>query len=99
VTELCDKCGQPLPRQNDVVLPERELVALSAWWLTGRYREAAVLAGVAQQTLKNQLRRSRIRVGVHSTHELALLFLGHLRSKEELLTSHNRRVSEPRRAA
>jgi hypothetical protein len=99
VSFVCETCGRPFEKQSDVVLPERELVALSAWWATGRYREAAVLAGVAMQTLKNQLQRARIRVGVHSTHELALMYLGHLRSKEALLTQHNRRVTTAGRAA
>jgi DNA-binding CsgD family transcriptional regulator len=99
MSERCPTCGQPLPRSTDVVLPERELVALSAWWATGRYREAAMLAGVAVQTLKNQLLRARNRVAVHTTHELALMYLGRLRSKAELLESHNDRVAAGRRAA
>ena len=99
VGERCPQCGQYLPQSTDVVLTERELVALSAWWATGRYREAAMLAGVAVQTLKNQLLHARNRVAVHTTHELALLYLGRLRSKDELAASHNARVTAPRRAA
>lgn len=99
MTDVCPACGRPYDKPSDVVLPARELVALSAWWLTGRYREAAMLAGVATQTLKNQLAHARNRVGVHNTHELALLYLGKLRSKEDLLRSHNERVATPGRAA
>lgn len=99
MTDACPACGRPFDKQTDVVLPERELVALSAWWVTGRYREAAMLAGVAVQTLKNQLANARNRNGVHTTHELALMYLGHLRSKEELLKAHNVRVAAAGRAA
>jgi DNA-binding CsgD family transcriptional regulator len=99
VTEYCDACGQPLPKQATESLPERELIALSAWWATGHYRDAATLAGVAEQTLKNQLHRARIRNGVHSTVEVAQMYLGQLRSLSQLTASHNSRVAAKRRAA
>ena len=99
IGEKCPTCGQIIPKPTAVLLPKRELVALSAWWATGHYRDAAMLAGVAVQTLKNQLRRARIRNDVHSTQQLASMYLGQLLSREQLITSHNQRTAEGRRAA
>lgn len=99
MSDVCPTCGQLLPKQASQPLPERELVALSAWWATGHYRDAALLAGVAEQTLKNQLYSARIRNNVRSTVELAQMYLGQLRTKEELATHHNLRLAAKRRAA
>lgn len=99
IGERCGACGQLIVKPATVPLPKRELVALSAWWSTGHYRDAAMLAGVSIQTLKNQLQRARIRNDVHSTHQLASMYLGQLLSREQLITSHNQRTAEGRKAA
>lgn len=99
IGERCPTCGQIIPKPAQLPLPPRELVALSAWWAAGSYSAGAMLAGVELQTLKNQLYRARIRNGVHTTAQLVAMYLGQLLSQEQLVTSHNQRTKEARRAA
>jgi DNA-binding CsgD family transcriptional regulator len=67
----------------------RELDVLSAWWLLHSTRAVARFFALSEQTVKNHLMNARIRNGVHSSAALAQLFMGDLRTMEELLASHN----------
>jgi hypothetical protein len=88
MTDYCDKCGQMLPKPAKR-LTSAELDALSAWFHAGSAKAAAVLLGVIEQTVKNQLYRARIRHDVHRTADLVVSHLGELRSLDELRRSHN----------
>ena len=94
VTDFCPTCHQPLPSPTSGYLTDRELVAVSAWWWMRHERGAARLAGVAVQTLKNQLARARQRNRAKDTQDLAFMHLERLLSREELsvkAAQHNAR--------
>lgn len=89
---VCPNCGQLMPTARPSELTLRELIAISAWWHTGSVKKAAVLAGVAEQTMKNQLRSARNRSHVTNNLDLASAHIGALWSLAALLESHNLRV-------
>lgn len=60
--DLCPHCGQTLPRDS-ARITDRELDVLTAWWMAGTLRKAAVIAGVSEQRAKNMIRAARIRSG------------------------------------
>lgn len=85
----CPTCGQHMPQplaENRVT--DRELEILSAWWLLHTVRATARFFGLSEQTVKNHLMNARIRNGVHTTSALAQMFMGQLRTMEQLLASH-----------
>lgn len=84
----CPTCGHLLT-VDAPMLTSRELDALSAWWITRNVKLAAVLIGVSEQRAKNLLARARQRSRVHSNEDLVVQHLGRLRSKKELVASHN----------
>lgn len=86
---ICESCGQVLPNAQGAPLTDAELDALSAWWHMGTVKGAADLLSRAERTVINQLYSARIRNGVHTTHALALLYMGRLRSKSEMAMQHN----------
>jgi hypothetical protein len=90
VSPLCPTCGQTIPegQRSRAILPDAELDALSAWWHMGSIKGAADLLSRSERTVINQLYSARIRNDLHRTVELAQLYLGSLRSRSELLTSH-----------
>jgi DNA-binding CsgD family transcriptional regulator len=95
--ERCESCGQVLPREGDGrQITDQELNVLSAWWLLHSTRAVARFFGRSEQTIKNQLYDARRRNGIHSTSELARLYMADLRTMEELMTHHN---SADRKAA
>jgi DNA-binding CsgD family transcriptional regulator len=87
--ERCDSCGQVIPREADGRISDQELNVLSAWWLMHSTRTVARFFGRSEQTIKNQLYDARRRHGIHSTSELAQMYMGRLRTMEELLAQHN----------
>lgn len=88
----CDACGQMLPQPSrNHHITDRELDVLSAWWLLHSIRATARFFGTAEQTVKNQLQTARKRNGVHTSTELAQMFMARLRSMDELVTQHNTR--------
>ena len=89
----CPTCGQEDTRQGSD-LTTAELEALSAWWHTGSVKGAANLLSRAPRTVINQLYSARIRNNVHATVELVPMYLDRLRTKRELLTSHNNRQED-----
>lgn len=94
MSALCPSCGQVLPNATGQPLTPAELDAVSAWWHMGSIKRAADVLSRSERTVVNQLYSARIRNGVHTTHELALLYMGSLRSKTELATQHNNRGRE-----
>jgi hypothetical protein len=94
---LCPTCGQPVPENRSrAALPAAELDALSAWWHMGTIKAAADLLSRAERTVINQLYSARSRNNLHTSLELAQLYMGSLRSRSELLASHK---SNQRKAA
>lgn len=94
--DRCEACGQPVPlRLEEGRISDQELNVLSAWWLLHTTRSVARFFGRSEQTVKNQLMTARRRHGIHSTAQLAQMYMGQLRTMEELMASHN----ESRRAA
>jgi DNA-binding CsgD family transcriptional regulator len=89
MNERCDSCGQVIPREADGRISDQELNVLSAWWLMHSTRTVARFFGRSEQTIKNQLYDARRRHGIHSTSELARLYMGQLRTMEELMAHHN----------
>jgi DNA-binding CsgD family transcriptional regulator len=87
--ERCDSCGQVIPREVEGRISDQELNVLSAWWLMHSTRTVARFFGRSEQTIKNQLYDARRRHGIHSTSELARLYMGQLRTMEELMAHHN----------
>jgi DNA-binding NarL/FixJ family response regulator len=88
--ERCVTCGQELPRAvGERRISEQELNVLSAWWHFRSTKAVARFYGRSEQTIKNQLMDARRRHGIHSTPELAYLYMGELRTMDELATSHN----------
>jgi DNA-binding CsgD family transcriptional regulator len=87
--ERCDSCGQVIPREAEGRISDQELNVLSAWWLMHSTRTVARFFGRSEQTIKNQLYDARRRHGIHNTSELARLYMGRLRTMEELLAQHN----------
>jgi hypothetical protein len=90
VALVCETCQRPWPLEAPSIRPltSRELDALSAWWAMRSVKLAARLIGVKEQRAKNLLAAARARSGVHTNSELAGMYLGELRSKEDLITSH-----------
>lgn len=80
-------------------LTDRELQILSAWWLLHSVRSTARFFTLSEQTIKNQLYNARIRNGVHTSADLAALFMGQLRTMDDLLASHNGEHAEAGRVA
>lgn len=70
-------------------LTDAQLDALSAWWHGGSIRAAAVLLRRSERTIINHLYAARIRNNLHTTDALARRYIGSLRTKQQLLTSHN----------
>jgi DNA-binding CsgD family transcriptional regulator len=87
--ERCDSCGQVIPREATGRISDQELNVLSAWWLMHNTRAVARFFGRSEQTIKNQLYDARRRHGIHSTSELAQMYMSQLRTREELLAQHN----------
>ncbi len=86
----CESCGQPLPMIGPGRgISDQELNVLSAWWLLHSTRAVARFFGRSEQTIKNQLYDARRRNGIHSTSELAQMFMAELRTMDELLRSRN----------
>ena len=86
---VCEACGQQLPlRLEESRISDQELNVLSAWWLLHTTRSVARFFGRSEQTVKNQLYDARRRHGIHSTAQLAQLYMGQLRTMEELMTQH-----------
>ena len=89
MSALCPTCGQPIPEARPrAILPAGELDALSAWWHMGTIKAAADLLSRAERTVINQLYSARTRNNLHTSLELAQLYMGALRSRSELLASH-----------
>jgi hypothetical protein len=88
--ERCEACGQPLPTSGKVLTPH-ELDALSAWWHTGSVKGASDMLGLTERTITNQLYSARARYGFHKTTELVQLHFGQLRTRDDLIRSHNQR--------
>jgi DNA-binding CsgD family transcriptional regulator len=70
-------------------ITSRELDILSAWWLLHTVRSVARFYVLSENTVKVHLMNARKRNGVHSTAALAQLFMGNLRTMDELVRSHN----------
>ena len=89
---LCPRCGQPMPedQRSRAILPAGELDALSAWWHMGSIKRAADLLSRAERTVINQLYSARNRNKVHTSLELAQLYMGSLRSQSDLVASHKK---------
>lgn len=93
----CESCGQMLPQTEEGRgISDQELNVLSAWWLLHSTRAVARFFGRSEQTIKNQLYDARRRNGIHSTAELARIYMAQLRTMDELMTHHN---SDHRQAA
>ena len=86
----CETCGQALPQSvGEHRISDQELNVLSAWWLLHSTRAVARFFGRSEQTIKNQLNDARRRHGIHSTAELARVYMAELRTMDELMASHN----------
>lgn len=83
----CPTCLRPYPLEapRSVILTDRELDALSAWFHYRNVKLAAVLIGVGEQRAKNLLARARARSGVRSNDELVTMHLGVIRPVAELV--------------
>lgn len=88
--ERCEACGRPFAHAQTRIT-DQELNVLSAWWTFRDTRAVAKFFGTSHQTVKNQLQNARNRNAVHSTSELAFLFMADLRSVADLAASHNKR--------
>jgi hypothetical protein len=97
VNLACPTCQRPWPLEAPSTRPltERELDAVSAWWHFRSVKLAARLIGVKEQRAKNLLASARSRSGVHTNAELVGMYLGDLRSREDLIGSHNVSRREP----
>lgn len=89
----CPTCQRPWPLEAPSTRPltARELDALSAWYHYRSVKLAGVLIGVSEQRAKNLLASARRRSGAVSNGELVGLHLGLIRSKADLIASHNPR--------
>jgi hypothetical protein len=93
--DVCLSCGQPLPSLQQY-LTDRELDVLTAWWLTDSVKDAATMAGVAEQRAKNLLSAARIRNGASSNAQLVTMYLFQMRHAVLRFTEHNSRGQEAR---
>jgi hypothetical protein len=71
-------------------LTDAELDAVSAWWHMGTIKRAADLLSRAERTVINQLYSARIRNNLHTTLELAQMYMGDLRTVSQLVAQHNK---------
>lgn len=94
IDATCPMCGQPVKVPQPDHLTDRELDVLSAWWHFGTVRRAAIVVRVGEQRAKNLLYRARQRNQAHSNDELVTMYLDRLRSRRQLLMSHNVRGQE-----
>jgi hypothetical protein len=75
---------------NSRPLTDRELGVLSAWWHYRSVQLAAKLIGVGEQRAKNLLASARAKAGVATNGELAAMYLGQLRSVQDIIAQRTR---------
>jgi len=87
----CPTCLRPYPLVDSYrPLTEREIDVMSAWWHYRSVKLAAVLIGVGEQRAKNLLAGARAKAGVQSNAELAAMYLGDLRSVQDIIGQRTR---------
>jgi hypothetical protein len=86
--ELCPLCGQERPDATQP-LTERELEVLTAWWMTGSLKKAAIQVGVGEQRAKNMMARARIRSRVSTNRELLAAHMDEVRLLVQSKVSQN----------
>jgi hypothetical protein len=86
--ELCPLCGQERPDSTQPLTP-RELEVLTAWWMTGSLKKAALQVGVGEQRAKNMMARARIRSRVSTNRELLAAHMDQVRLLVQSKVSQN----------